>query len=102
MDKSEEEDWYTNFLLNRVLRNKDEEVEGIPGVKGRIPIVHCGENSRIFRDAADQTLPVTVYSEIDNWILNFWFYISENSVTGKRLVCCISEYAEVFATVYRI
>jgi hypothetical protein len=26
--------------------------------------VHCGENSRIFRDAADQTLPVTEYSEI--------------------------------------
>ncbi len=29
---------------------------------------HCGENSRIFQDAADQTLPVTEYSEIDNWI----------------------------------
>jgi hypothetical protein len=26
--------------------------------------VHCGENSRIFRDAADQTLPVTEYSKI--------------------------------------
>jgi hypothetical protein len=24
------------------------------------------ENSRIFRDAADQTLPVTEYSEIDD------------------------------------
>jgi hypothetical protein len=31
-------------------------------------IIHCGENSRIFWDAADQTLPVTEYSEIDNWI----------------------------------
>jgi hypothetical protein len=28
--------------------------------------LHCGENSRIFRDAAEQTLPVTEYSEIDN------------------------------------
>ncbi len=27
---------------------------------------HCGENSRIFRDAADQTLPVTEFSEIKN------------------------------------
>jgi hypothetical protein len=26
--------------------------------------VHCGENSRIFRDAADQTLSVTGFSEI--------------------------------------
>jgi hypothetical protein len=26
--------------------------------------VHCGENSRISRDAADQTLPVTEFSEI--------------------------------------
>jgi hypothetical protein len=28
--------------------------------------IHCGENFRIFRDAADQTLPVTENSEIDN------------------------------------
>ncbi len=28
--------------------------------------LHCGENSRIFRDAADQTLPVTEDSEIGN------------------------------------
>jgi hypothetical protein len=72
MEKVDEENdlWgesYTNFLLNRVLRNKDEEeMEWIPGVKGRIPFVHCVENSRVFRYAADQTLPVTVYSEIDN------------------------------------
>jgi hypothetical protein len=33
-----------------------------------------GENSRIFRDAADQTLPVSEYSEIDNWI-QFFSYI---------------------------
>ncbi len=25
--------------------------------------VHCGENSRIFQDTADQTIPVTEYSE---------------------------------------
>ncbi len=29
-------------------------------------VQHCGENSRIFGDAADQTLPVTEFSEIDN------------------------------------
>jgi hypothetical protein len=29
---------------------------------------HFGKISRIFRDAADQTLPVTEYSEIDNLI----------------------------------
>jgi hypothetical protein len=30
--------------------------------------INCGENSWIFLDAADQTLPVTEYSEIDNLI----------------------------------
>jgi hypothetical protein len=29
--------------------------------------IHCGKNFRIFRDAADQTLPVTEFSEIYNW-----------------------------------
>ncbi len=29
--------------------------------------IHCGENSQIFRDAADQTLPVTEFSKIYNW-----------------------------------
>ncbi len=44
MEKVDEENdlWggsYTNFLLNRTLRNNDEEEEEwIPGVKGRIPI----------------------------------------------------------------
>jgi hypothetical protein len=28
--------------------------------------IHCGKNFRIFRDAADQTLPVTEFSEIYN------------------------------------
>jgi hypothetical protein len=28
--------------------------------------LHCGEKFRIFRDAADQTLPVTEYSVIYN------------------------------------
>ncbi len=28
--------------------------------------IHCGENSRIFRDTADLTLPITEYFEIDN------------------------------------
>jgi hypothetical protein len=39
--------------------------------------VHCGENSRIFRDAADQTLPVTEFSEIYNWKIKF-SYLSRN------------------------
>jgi hypothetical protein len=30
--------------------------------------VYCGKNSRIFRNATDQTLPVTEYSEIDKLI----------------------------------
>ncbi len=46
-------------------------------------IKHCGENSQIFPDAADQTLPVTEYSEIDNWNLIFQWYISQNSVKGN-------------------
>jgi hypothetical protein len=33
--------------------------------------LHCEENSWIFRNAADQTLPVTEYSEIDNGIKIF-------------------------------
>jgi hypothetical protein len=43
-------------------------------VNSLIRIRHCGENSRIFRDAADQTLPVTEYSEIDN-LISFFSYI---------------------------
>jgi hypothetical protein len=39
--------------------------------------VHCGENSRIFRDAADQTLPVTEISGICNLKIKF-SYISRN------------------------
>jgi hypothetical protein len=38
---------------------------------------HCGENSRIFRDAADQTLPVTEISGICNLKIKF-SYISRN------------------------
>jgi hypothetical protein len=30
--------------------------------RARPTALHCGENSRIFRDAADQTLPVTKFS----------------------------------------
>jgi hypothetical protein len=37
-------------------------------------VLHCGENSRIFRDAANQTLPVTEYSKIENWF-NIKLYI---------------------------
>jgi hypothetical protein len=36
-----------------------------------LPTVHSGENSQIFQDAADQMLPVTEYSEIDNIIYFF-------------------------------
>jgi hypothetical protein len=40
--------------------------------------VHCGENSRIFRDAADQTLPVTEFSEIYNRKIIKFSYLSWN------------------------
>ncbi len=39
--------------------------------------LHCGENSRIFRDAGDQTLPVTEFSEIYDWKIKF-SYLSRN------------------------
>jgi hypothetical protein len=39
--------------------------------------MHCGENSRIFQDTADQTLPVTEFSEIYNWKIKF-SYLSRN------------------------
>ncbi len=35
-------------------------------IPGFLDSLHCGENSRIFRDAADQTLPETEFSEIYN------------------------------------
>ncbi len=38
---------------------------------------HCGKNFRIFQDAADQTLPVTEFSEIYIWIIKF-SYLSRN------------------------
>jgi hypothetical protein len=39
--------------------------------------MHCSENSRIFRDEADQTLPVTEFCEIYNWKIKF-SYLSRN------------------------
>jgi hypothetical protein len=39
--------------------------------------LHYGKNFRIFRDAADQTLPVTEFSEIYNWEIKF-SYLSRN------------------------
>jgi hypothetical protein len=59
---------------------------------------HCGKNYRIFRDAADQMLPVTKYSEIDNWLKFSVIYFGKFSYM-YRLVCCISENPGVFATV---
>jgi hypothetical protein len=39
--------------------------------------VHCGKNFRIFRDTADQTLPVTEFSDIYNWKITL-SYLSRN------------------------
>ncbi len=44
----------------------------------QLVLLHCGENSWIFRDAADQTLPVTEFSDICNWKIKFR-YLSRNN-----------------------
>ncbi len=60
------------YIYSRLAWSTGRECIGLAEV-----MVHCGENSRIFIDAADQTLPVTEFSKIYNWKIKF-SYLSRN------------------------
>jgi hypothetical protein len=45
--------------------------------------VHCGENSRTFRDAVDYKLPVTKYFEADSWIYLFLLSVLKKLATDN-------------------